>query len=137
MASVKITIQRGFNELFFKMMDDTIQMFQGDSDFLVAKTTFDTLKRSNPGILIKGWVMYILALFQQKKQDFTLALFIENFYLLNQQNVFPELTAFFTKLHQEVSKIISEKKDTDMDKYNKIDYYFTNLNKLALVYSNN
>jgi hypothetical protein len=136
MASIKITLQRGFNDLFFKMIDETITMFQGDSDFLIAKTTFETLKRSNPGILIKGWILYILAPFKENKHEFTLAEFIDNFHLLTQNNRFPELTAFFTKLHKEITKLMYEKKDADMDKYKKIDNYFTNLNKLAITREN-
>jgi hypothetical protein len=57
--SSKILYQRGFNDLFFKFMEDIIRMFSHDQDFIVAKTTFETLKKANPSSLIKAWYKFI------------------------------------------------------------------------------
>lgn len=119
MISNKILFQRGFNDLFFKFMDDIIQMFSNDNEFIIAKTTFETLKRANPSSLVKAWYKYITLPFITENSDLTfledastdptklkVLLFLKSYETNINKNSIPELNGFFIKLKTELDKII-------------------------------
>ena len=136
MNSAKITVQRAFNDIFFRFMDELIKMFLNDTDYLVSKSTFETMKRSNPSILIKGWYKYISFQFigdtenQTNFETFVL-LFLEN----PIENKIPEISNFLKKLCNEFEHIIHSKENAEIQKNEIIKQYFTQLNKLSLMYS--
>jgi hypothetical protein len=127
MISNKILYQRAFNDLFFKFMDEIIQMFSNDHDFIVAKTTFETLKRANPSSIVKAWYKFIAMPFMEEnrinifegtsdpKNAFTdknvgeslnVFLFLKSYETNMNKNQIPELNVFFVKLKRELDKII-------------------------------
>ena len=132
MISNKILYQRAFNDLFFKFMDEIIQMFSNDHDFIVAKTTFETLKRANPSSIVKAWYKFIAMPFMEEnkinilstntfegtydaKKAFTdrnvgeslnVFLFLKSYETNMNKNQIPELNVFFVKLKRELDKII-------------------------------
>jgi hypothetical protein len=124
MISNKVIFQRGFNELFFKFIDEIISMFSNDSDFLIARTTFETLKKANPSSIIKAWYNFITISFlnfsQQVKQESTeekekydqievkynVIIFLKNFEL-SDKNKISELNNFFIKLRREFDKMFN------------------------------
>jgi hypothetical protein len=162
MISNKILFQRGFNDLFFKFMDDIIQMFSNDNEFIVAKTTFETLKRANPSSLVKAWYKYITLPFITENNDLTflenaspdptnlkVLLFLKSYETNINKNSIPELNGFFIKLKTELDKIIlylplkdseNESSEKQTNEYNLekllvVDNYFNKLNKLSISYS--
>lgn len=136
MISNKILYQRGFNDLFFKFMDDIIQMFSNEPDFIIAKTTFETLKRANPSSLVKAWYKFITTPFiaeygeflssetslsnnlplqatenwsssEQSIEKMNVLLFLKSYETNINKNTIPELNGFFIKLKSELDNIIS------------------------------
>ena len=132
--SNKITIQRGFNDQFFKMINEVISLFLEDTDYLVAKSTFERLKHSNPSVLIKGWYKFIYTPFQNESSDFLFDKFLENFAILKQQNQIVELSNFFMKFNQELLRFKVSTSEEERNVYLKIEKYFYFLNRLSASY---
>ena len=131
MFQPKITIQRGFNDLFFRFLEDLIVMFPNDNQFLIAKTTFELMKRNNPGSLIKGWYTFITSYFVARNEVYNLEKLIELYTQLVPENKIVEITNFLEKLVVEINKIKNSSAVEDINKYKTIDAFFFNLNKLA------
>jgi hypothetical protein len=157
--SNKILYQRGFNDLFFKFIEDIIEMFSNDSDFIIAKTTFETLKKANPSSLIKAWYKFITVpfisgynpnsesteedkSFSEKSNDRNLTeenlnilLFLKNFEVNFQNNKISELNNFFIKLNRELVNIIQNNDENENNKLFIIEKYFNQLNTLAVSFN--
>ena len=133
--SNKIIVQRGFNDQFFKMINDVIILFPEDTDYIVAKSTFERLKQSNPSVLIKGWYKFILMPFQNETSTFLFHHFLEHFSMLKQQNQIVELSNFFTKFNEELLRFKISTIEDEQTLYSKFERYFYVLNNLASTYS--
>jgi len=133
--SNKIIFQRGFNDQFFKMINEVISLFSEDMDYLVAKSTFERLKQSNPSVLIKGWYKFILLPFQNESSTFLFHQFLEQFSMLKQQNQIAELSNFFMKFNQELLRFKVSEIEEEIYMYSKFEKYFYVLNQLSAAYS--
>jgi len=131
----KITIQRGFNDQFFKMINEVTFLFSEDTDYLVAKSTFERLKHSNPSVLIKGWYKFIYTPFQNESSAFLFDKFLEKFSILQQQNQIVELSNFFMKFNQELVRFKVSPLEEERQVYSKFEKYFYILNQLSCAYS--
>jgi hypothetical protein len=108
-------------------MDEIIQMFSNDHDFIVAKTTFETLKRANPSSIVKAWYKFIAIPFMEEnrinilkptydpkiaftdknvEKSLNVFLFLKSYETNMNKNQIPELNVFFVKLKRELDKII-------------------------------
>jgi len=55
----KSSILRAFNTHFFDFIEDLLGIFPNNNDLVVAKTSFDTIKKANPTAIIKSWVKFV------------------------------------------------------------------------------
>ena len=57
--SNKTNILKTFNTQFFSFLDDVIKVFPDNTDIIVGKKSFETIKRANPTLIIKIWHQFI------------------------------------------------------------------------------
>ena len=55
----KSSILRAFNTHFFDFIEDLLGIFPNNNDLVVAKTSFDTIKKANPTAIIKAWLKFV------------------------------------------------------------------------------
>ena len=55
----KSSILRAFNTHFFDFIEDLHGIFPNNNDLVVAKTSFDTIKKANPTAIIKAWLKFV------------------------------------------------------------------------------
>jgi hypothetical protein len=55
----KSSILRAFNTHLFDFMDDLISIFPNNNDLVLAKSSFDTIKKANPTAIIKAWLKFV------------------------------------------------------------------------------
>jgi hypothetical protein len=76
----KPTALRAFNTLFFSFVDDIITLFPNNSELLVAKKTFESIKTLNVSIIIKVWFQQVYLPYSQKIFEGDLSYFLEKDY---------------------------------------------------------
>ena len=57
--SNKSNILKTFNTQFFAFLDDIIKVFPDNTDIIVGRKSFETIKRANPTLIVKIWNQYI------------------------------------------------------------------------------
>jgi hypothetical protein len=55
----KSSILRAFNTHFFDFIEDLLGIFPNNNDLVLAKSSFDTIKKANPTAIIKSWVKFV------------------------------------------------------------------------------
>ena len=57
--SDKSTVLRAFNNHFFEFFDDLIRALPENKEIPYAKSSFETIKKANPTIIIKTWHLFV------------------------------------------------------------------------------
>ena len=57
--SDKSTLLRAFNSQFFDFLKDIITIFPDNQDIKLANTSFETIKKANPTLILKAWYSYV------------------------------------------------------------------------------
>ena len=78
--SDKSTLLRAFNTLFFDFLNDIITIFPENTDIAVAKTTFETIKKANPTVILKAWHMFVYTPYKEVIQSGDINFFFEKDY---------------------------------------------------------
>ena len=78
--SDKSTLLRAFNTLFFDFLNDIITIFPENTDIAVARTTFETMKKANPTIILKVWHMFVYTPYKEVIQSGDINFFFEKDY---------------------------------------------------------
>jgi len=55
----KSSLLRAFNTHFFDFIEDLLGIFPNNNDLVLAKSSFDTIKKANPTAIIKSWVKFV------------------------------------------------------------------------------
>ena len=129
MSLDKSTVLRAFNKCFLEFLDDIITIFPEKKELLDAKTSFETLKRANPSIVVKSWYNYVYLPYIDVIEKDDISFFFDKDYssdvshLPNSQKIMSVIDMFREPVREmgENNKIISMK-------------YLKNLCKLSYLY---
>ena len=126
----KTTILKAFNSHFFDFLADIISVFPDNQDLAVAKTSFETIKKANPTIILKAWKSYVYTPYKDVIDGGDITFFLEKDYssdlsiLANSG----EIMKIIDKLRQPIKEM------DDVNKEHSIKY-IQNLSKLSMLYA--
>jgi hypothetical protein len=125
----KSTILRAFNTHFFEFLDDIIRIIPDNRDISVAKTSFETIKRANPTIILKVWHQFVYSPYKDVIEEGNISFFFEKDYgsdLANLNNA-GEIMKTIDKIRQPIKEMSDENKAHSTK-------YIQNLSKLSMTY---
>lgn len=126
----KSSISRAFNTHFFDFIDDLIFIFPENNDLLLAKTTFDTIKKANPSTIIKAWSKFVYVPYKDVIDNGDISFFFDKDYsedlsvISNSNKILNMIDTFRTPI----------KEMGDVNKEHAIKY-IQNLSKLSMMYN--
>jgi len=127
----KTTLLRAFNTHFFDLLNDLISVLPENKEIPYAKTSFETIRKANPTIIIKTWYSFVFSPYKNLFDSGDLNFFIEKDYESELSGV--------TK-SEEILKMIENIRNPirNMDEANKQHAlkYIQNLCKLSELYNN-
>lgn len=127
----KSTLMKAFNTHFFDFLDDIIKIIPDHKDILMAKTSFETIKRANPTAILKAWCQYVYLPYKDIIDSGNITFFFDKDYG-------SDLSVLANA--SEIMKIIDKIRDPikDMNETNRQHSmkYIQNLCRLSLLYCN-
>jgi len=126
----KTTLMQAFNKHLFDFLDDIIAIFPDNSDIAVTKTTFTTIKKANPTVIMKAWYKFVYAPYKEVIDAGDINFFFEKDYgndLANVANA-GEIMNVIDKLRQPIKNMNEQNKEHSMK-------YIQNLSQLSMLYS--
>jgi len=126
----KSTISRAFNTHPLEFLDDIIRIYPENQDVTKAKTSFETIKKANPSLIVKAWFQKVYTPYQQIIDAGDISFFFDKDYSQDLQSVSNagEIMNMIDKIREPVRTMNDENKDHCMK-------YIQNLSKLSTVYS--
>lgn len=76
----KSTFLKAFNTLFIDFMEDVKTIFPDDKNIKLAQSSFETIKKANPTIVIKTWFKYVTTKYGEQIEQGNLDYFVEKDY---------------------------------------------------------
>jgi hypothetical protein len=128
--SDKSSILRAFNNHLFDFIDDIIFIFPDNNDLVIAKTSFDTIKKANPTAIIKAWLKFVYIPYKNVIDNGDISFFFDKDYsddLSNLSNSNKILNIIDT-----LRMPIKEMGDANKEHTSK---YIQNLSKLSMMYN--
>jgi hypothetical protein len=125
----KSTILRAFNTHFFDFLNDIISIIPDNHDISVAKTSFETIKRANPTIILKVWYQFVYTPYKDVIDQGDISFFFEKDYgsdLANLNNA-GEIMKTIDKIRQPIKNMSNENRAHSTK-------YIQNLSKLSMTY---
>lgn len=125
----KTTILKAFNNHFFDFLADIVRVFPDNQDLAVAKTSFETIKKANPTIILKAWKTYVYTPYKDVIDGGDITYFLEKDYssdlsiLANSG----EIMKIIDKLRQPIKEMDDANKEHSIK-------YIQNLSKLSILY---
>jgi hypothetical protein len=126
----KSSILRAFNTHLFDFMDDLISIFPNNNDLVLAKSSFDTIKKANPTAIIKAWLKFVYHPYKDVIDNGDISFFFDKDYsddLSTVSNANKILNIIDT-----LRTPIKEMGDTNKEHTIK---YIQNLSKLSMMYN--
>jgi hypothetical protein len=126
----KSSILRAFNTHLFDFMDDLISIFPNNNDLVLAKSSFDTIKKANPTAIIKAWLKFVYHPYKDVIDNGDISFFFDKDYsddLSTVSNANKILNIIDT-----LRTPIKEMGDTNKEHTTK---YIQNLSKLSMMYN--
>jgi len=126
----KSTILRTFNKHFFDFLEDIKGILPDNKEITFAITSFDTIKRANPTIIVKTWYSFVFLPYKEVIDNGDLDFFIEKDYGTELSNV--NRSEDIINMIDNIRRPIKE-----MDEVNKKHSlkYIQNLCKLSEIYN--
>ena len=126
----KTTLLRAFNTHFFEFVDDIINVFPDNADLKLAKTSFETIKRANPTLILKAWFNYVYTPYKDVIEAGNIDFFFDKDYgsdlaILSNAG---EIMKMIDKIRQPIKDMSPENKAHTTK-------YIQNLSKLSMLYS--
>ena len=127
----KTTLLRAFNTHFFEFFDDLISVLPDNTEIPYAKTSFETIKRANPTIIIKSWYNFVFLPYKDVIDSGDITFFIDKDYgdVLNGVSKSEDIIKMIDNIRTPIR---------EMDETNKLHAlkYIQNLCKLSEHYNN-
>ena len=126
----KSTLSRAFNTHLLEFLDDIICIYPENQDIVKAKTTFETIKKANPSLIVKAWYQKVYIPYQQIVDAGDISFFFDKDYSQDLQSVSNagEIMNMIDKIREPVRGMNESNKDHCMK-------YIQNLSKISTVYS--
>lgn len=127
----KPTISRAFNTHLLEFLDDIIRIYPDNQDIIKAKTSFETIKKANPSLIVKAWYQKVYMPYQQIIDNGDITFFFNKDYSQDLQSVSNagDIMKMIDKIREPIREMNQENKDHCMT-------YIQNLSKLSTVYTN-
>lgn len=126
----KSTLSRAFNTHLIEFFDDIIRIYPENQDISKAKTSFETIKKANPSLIVKAWYQKVYMPYQQVIDAGDFSFFFDKDYTQDLQSVSNagEIMRMIDKIREPVRTMNDDNKDHCMK-------YIQNLSKISTVYS--
>ena len=127
----KSTLSRAFNTHLLDFFDDIIGIYPDNQDIVRAKSSFETIKKANPSLIIKAWFQKIYTPYQQVIDAGDISFFFDKDYSQDLQFMANsgEIMNMIDKIREPVRGMDESNKDHCMK-------YIQNLSKISIAYSN-
>jgi hypothetical protein len=128
--SDKSTLLRAFNSQFFDFLKDIITIFPDNQDIKLANTSFETIKKANPTLILKAWYSYVYYPYRDVIDAGNIEFFFDKDYG-SDLSIVPnasEIMKMIDKIRQPIKELSDENKE-HTKKYIQI------LSKLSMHYS--
>jgi hypothetical protein len=120
-------ILTAFNNHFFEFVDDIINVFKNDNELLTARSMLLKLRKSNPKIIMKIYIQYVLDKYKNEIMNGDIDYFLNKDYTNDFEYMDNIVIEKFNTLKGPIKKM------DEMNK-NKVIKYMQNLIKLADLY---
>ena len=109
----KSTISRAFNTHLLEFLDDIIRIYPENQDVTKAKTSFETIKKANPSLIVKAWFQKVYTPYQQIIDAGDISFFFDKDYSQDLQSVSNagEIMNMIDKIREPVRTMNDENKD--------------------------
>lgn len=127
----KSTLSRAFNTHLLEFFDDIIGIYPDNQDIVKAKSSFETIKKANPSLIIKAWFQKVYTPYQQVIDAGDISFFFDKDYSQDLQFMANsgEIMNMIDKIREPVRGMDESNKDHCMK-------YIQNLSKISIAYSN-
>lgn len=128
MNSDKLTVMRSFNNYFFDFLNDIELIFPEKKEIKTAKIGFNTIKQSNPSLLIKVWLSNVYKPYKTEIDEENLEYFCHKDYTNDvKTNYNEEILSFIDQIRDPIKNMNEENKKHAMN-------YIKILSKLSVIY---
>jgi len=126
----KSTLLRAFNTQFFDFLKDIMTIFPENQDIKLANTSFETIKKANPTLILKAWYTYVYCRYRDVIDAGNIEFFFDKDYRSDLSIVSnaSEIMKIIDKIRQPMKELSHENKE-HTKKYIQI------LTKLSMHYS--
>lgn len=126
----KSTVMRTFNTHFMEFLDDIISIFPEKREIQVAKTGFETIKQSNPTLIIRMWNSHIYQRYGDAVDNGDIDFFFDKDYATDLQESYQynEIMKFIDEFRQPLREMNETNRQHSIK-------YIQNLSKLASMYA--
>lgn len=117
-----------FNEHFVEFINDIQSVFPDDVDIVTAKNSISLIRKSNPKLLPKIWVTYIVSPYLKEIEKGDISFFLSKDYSndLVKNDSYEKIMESIDRLRGPIKNMTKENQDKTMK-------YIQNLSKLALL----
>ena len=119
-----------FNNQFTEFLEQVLQIFPGHVEITTFKNTIGTLKKANPGLLIRIWYDHICKNYMDEIEKGNITYFLEKDYAQDIQHVsdVKGVVDAINKIRNPINEMGEKNQQTSMQ-------YILNLSKLSKLYS--
>lgn len=119
-----------FNNQFTEFLEQVLEIFPGHVEITTFKNTIGTLKKANPGLLIRIWYDHICKKYMDEIEKGNIAYFLEKDYAQDIQHVsdVKGVVDAINKIRNPINEMGEKNQQTSMQ-------YILNLSRLSKLYS--
>ena len=126
----KPTLSRAFNTHLSEFLADIINIYPGNADIIQAKSTFETIKKANPALMVKAWFKQVYLPYKDIIDSGNIAFFFDKDYTQDVQSL-----ANAAEIMNLIDKIRTPIRSMDAANQEHCAKYVQNLSKLAVLYN--
>ena len=126
----KPTLSRAFNTHMSEFLTDIIGIYPDNPDIVQARSTFDTIKRANPTIVVKAWFKHVYIPYKDVIDSGNITFFFEKDY---SQDV--QVLSNASDIMKMIDKIREPIKSMDDANKEHCAKYIQNLSKISAIYN--
>ncbi len=125
----KSTITRTFNTHFIDFINDIITIFPEKNEIQTAKTAFETMKRSNPSLVIRMWYSHIYLKYSDAIENGDIDFFFNKDYNsdLSETKSNNEIISFINEIREPLKNMNVANREHSIK-------YIQNLSKLSVLW---
>ena len=126
----KPTLSRAFNTHLTEFLADIINIYPNNADIIQAKSTFETIKKANPALMVKAWYKHVYIPYKEIIDGGNINFFFEKDYSQDVQSL-----ANAADIINMIDKIRSPIRNMDEANKQHCAKYIQNLSKISVLYN--